>query len=206
MLTPGEYVLNKQAVKNIGVDTLNKLNFGGVQKFADGGPTQLTPFSRGDSNRRLLEEMAKINKLLGDNFGLTINDIVGNNVFTQEGLTNSKGISARGKFTAGGSQGSLPPNSIVLNPRSAGGNTILEEALHGIDFKSSTKAKDFVPTSAIKNNPLHAIGNIFKDEIGQNALAAADDLNIKNADIAKYLSQSSERAVKPIKHILRVLS
>lgn len=38
LLMDGEYVLNKKAVKRIGVSTLNKLNSGNVKKYAKGGP------------------------------------------------------------------------------------------------------------------------------------------------------------------------
>jgi TP901 family phage tail tape measure protein len=36
MLTPGEFVMRKQAVKNIGVDSLNRMNRGGIQGFGGG--------------------------------------------------------------------------------------------------------------------------------------------------------------------------
>ncbi len=37
MLTPGEFVVRKSAVNKIGVGNLNRLNKGGIAKFADGG-------------------------------------------------------------------------------------------------------------------------------------------------------------------------
>jgi hypothetical protein len=47
MLTPGEYVLRKDAVKKYGVDNLNKLN---AQNFADGGQVGGAPHNMGMSN------------------------------------------------------------------------------------------------------------------------------------------------------------
>lgn len=40
MLTQGEYVLNRKAVKSIGVNTLNALNTGNISHFAEGGPVK----------------------------------------------------------------------------------------------------------------------------------------------------------------------
>ncbi len=37
LLTPGEFVINKESVQRIGIDNLKKLNGGGFQKFARGG-------------------------------------------------------------------------------------------------------------------------------------------------------------------------
>jgi TP901 family phage tail tape measure protein len=38
LLMPGEYVLNREAVSNIGVGTLNALNSGAIKRYATGGP------------------------------------------------------------------------------------------------------------------------------------------------------------------------
>lgn len=43
MLTPGEFVMNPQAVQNIGLDALMRANRGGVQHFAYGGPVNQGP-------------------------------------------------------------------------------------------------------------------------------------------------------------------
>jgi len=38
MLTPGEYVLKKSAVKRVGVEKLNAINSGAARRFSHGGP------------------------------------------------------------------------------------------------------------------------------------------------------------------------
>jgi TP901 family phage tail tape measure protein len=61
MLTPGEYVLNKKAVKNIGLSNLEKLNgssspssSNGVQHFAAGGVVKKGGLFGGDTTKTLL--------------------------------------------------------------------------------------------------------------------------------------------------------
>jgi len=204
LLTPGEYVLNKKAVSKIGATKLDAMNFGHAQKFADGssGPVKLNPFSGGKSNRQLLRFIGEANRILGP-LGINIGDIVGENIFSQQGLTNSKGHTARGAYSAGGRLGSFPKNSIILNPQAAGVNTIVEEALHGLDYKSSNEAKDFITSSQKTRTPMAKIAKLFGDKAGIEALADVEGYNLRDADIQKYLARPTERFAKATKHALK---
>lgn len=66
LLTPGEFVLNRGAVKNIGIDNLHKMNSRGRQKFADGG----SPVSGGAMTTLSPEALSAFNK-----FGESVNKL-----------------------------------------------------------------------------------------------------------------------------------
>lgn len=72
MLTPGEYVLNKKLVNQIGVDKLNDLNFGGVQKFKKGGAVKRS------------KDFYKADEIFQKTFGFSINDLVGGRITEPE--------------------------------------------------------------------------------------------------------------------------
>jgi TP901 family phage tail tape measure protein len=123
-LTPGEFVLNRQAVRNLGPEFLYMLNKGGIPRFQNGGY-----FSREDYIRALLlqEELAaleqkRLQQMLMSGSGNS-NRVVLNPVQTQRiGFTRTSDVpsfqydmSAYRRGPQGMGAGSISKNTLALN-------------------------------------------------------------------------------------------
>jgi TP901 family phage tail tape measure protein len=156
LLTPGEFVINRESASRIGLPELNRMNVTGradggtVQKFARGGPVQPQKFATGGTTGSLL-----------DDFKQVIQDFI-NNI----------------KIVATGKNPNIEREQLELNKRQLGQDrsSRLGETLRGKSILSPGDKKDTELQTATENEISKrtrglAAQAVQSENLGKNTLA-----------------------------------
>lgn len=189
-LEPGEYVMNKKAVRAIGVDHLDKMNYGNVKGYKNGGLFT----DKSSLNYRINQA----NDIFYKQFGINIKDLVGGRIDKVSSLESPRGVPARGMFHVVNGQ-----SRISLHNTRANIGTVLEEALHAFDYQGGNK-RGFA-SRLNSRNPFGRIAGLnTPDNINTLMSLEGYDKGHPNTLAARqqYVAQRHEFAAKAFKQYL----
>ena len=200
LLTPGEFVINKDAAQSIGLYNLHKLNNADkIQKFNSGGPVRFANggLSSGTPSQRRAVKIRRVGKQVGNAIGsygsiagLAIQSIAGQPYEPVVGETeasfqkNSFASSASTALSAGLIAASFTPFGGVLKLATLGLTTFV-----GYLSTSSNQLKEF------KINQLNEEVNQFVDTLQRYSGNLSDILDNPNAtpeEIRKTINQNKD--------------
>lgn len=160
MLMPGEFVIRKKAVQEIGVDRLEGLNQGSYQRRASGGSTYLSGFSTSESKL--------LNNYLG--FFARKTGYKPNELAKSVNKSNIPGYA--GLFTPGPNIDFFSPGRIDIGKTKDFKGTLFHELAHGLDYKLGNQ----MPSAFTNQASLDFIGRFSK--------------GLEKINIGKYISKA----------------